>query len=106
MTRRLGLLVDEGVVEVGIRADGRRGADRRHGTTVVSMVARDIPELMAGRAVQGVGLAGMIPLGMALISTAFSARERGRSLGTWSSIGPASGFVGPLLAGFIVAAFG
>ena len=75
------------------------------GTSIV-LSAADMPWLMAGRAVQGIGLSGMMPLGMALISSLFRKAERGRALGTWSTIGPATGFLGPLFAGFLVAAWG
>jgi len=74
--------------------------------TYITVVATELPHLMLGRAIQGIGLAGMMPLGMALISSFFHARERGRALGTWSTIGPSAGLLGPLAAGFLVAAWG
>ena len=74
--------------------------------TYITVVATDLGRLMTGRAVQGIGLAGMMPLGMALISSFFLARERGRALGTWSTVGPTAGLLGPLAAGFLVAAWG
>jgi MFS family permease len=56
--------------------------------------------------VQGIGVAGMMPLGMALISAVFPASARGQALGTWSTVGPSIGFFGPLAAGFLVAGWG
>ena len=61
---------------------------------------------MAGRAVQGIGASGLMPLGMAFISAIFAADQRGKALGTWSQVGPIAGFVGPLLAGVIITAWG
>lgn len=74
--------------------------------TVMTVTANSLGWLMAGRAIQGVGTAGMMPLGMAMISTIFPPTERGKALGTWSSVGPTTAFVGPLLAGFLVDHYG
>ncbi|MEZ4728065.1 MAG: MFS transporter [Caldilineaceae bacterium] len=71
--------------------------------TAMTVVANSLGWLMVGRAIQGVGTAGMMPLGMALISTVFPTVQReGKALGTWSSVGPTVGFVSPLFAGFLV----
>ncbi|RME54472.1 MAG: MFS transporter [Caldilineae bacterium] len=74
--------------------------------TGVTVFASDLAWLMLGRALQGFGVAGMTPLGMALISAIFDADERGEALGTWSTIGPFTAFVGPFLAGFLVDLWG
>jgi len=74
--------------------------------TVMTVTANGLGWLMAGRAIQGVGTAGMMPLAMAMISTIFPPSERGKALGTWSSVGPTTAFVGPLLAGFLVDHYG
>ncbi|MEZ4861238.1 MAG: MFS transporter [Caldilineaceae bacterium] len=70
--------------------------------TIMTLWAPSLAWLMAGRAIQGCGVAGMMPLGMALISSIFPTKERGKALGTWSTVGPTTGFVSPLLAGFLV----
>ena len=74
--------------------------------TAITVVAPSLGWLMAGRAIQGIGTAGMMPLGMAFISAIFNPRERGKALGTWSSIGPTVAFFGPLAAGFLVDRWG
>lgn len=74
--------------------------------TAISLAAVDMSWLMVGRAVQGIGLAGMMPLGMALVSSIFPKSGRGKALGTWSTVGPTTAFLGPLAAGFLVAAWG
>ena len=70
------------------------------------MAATDLTWLFLGRALQGVGLSGMMPLSIALITSTFPPKTRGRTMGTWSTVGPATAFVGPLLAGFLVADWG
>ena len=70
------------------------------------MSATSVGSVMFGNAILGLGVAGMMPLGMSLISSLFNERERGKALGTWSSIGPATGFVGPFVAGLLTAAWG
>ena len=74
--------------------------------TVLMMSSTSVASVMFGMAVLGLGVAGMMPLGMGLISSLFNEQERGRALGTWSSVGPSTGFVGPFIAGFVAAAWG
>ncbi len=74
--------------------------------TAMTALAPNLPMLILGRAVQGVGAGGFMPLAMALISTVFPAEKRGRALGTWSTVGPTAAFVGPVLAGLLIAAWG
>lgn len=74
--------------------------------TAMTVTATELAGLMIGRMVQGIGTAGIMPLGMALISTIFSADQRGKAMGTWSSVGPVTGVFGPLLAGFLVTGWG
>ncbi|MGA1198629.1 MAG: MFS transporter [Candidatus Latescibacterota bacterium] len=74
--------------------------------TGLTVSAQDLIWLMLGRAIQGFGLAGIMPLSLAVISELFPAEGRGKSIGTWSSVGPTVGFIGPLWAGFLVSAWG
>ena len=74
--------------------------------TVLTVTATTLAWVMVGRAIQGIGSAGFTPLGMALLSTVFPKDERGKALGTWSAVGPATAFISPLVAGFIIAAWG
>jgi MFS family permease len=62
--------------------------------------------LLSGRVIQGFGVAGLLPLSLALISEVFPPHERGKAMGLWSTMGPVTGTIGPLLAGFIVAGWG
>jgi EmrB/QacA subfamily drug resistance transporter len=74
--------------------------------TGLTIFAPGLAGLMAGRAIQGVGVGGMMPLSMALLSAIYPPQERGKALGTWSSIGPTVGFVAPLAAGLLVDQWG
>ncbi len=70
--------------------------------TVIALFAPVLWLLIVGRVVQGIGAGGMHPLSMAIISERFSAKGRGKALGTWNSVGPLAGIIAPLLGGFIV----
>src|SRR6266511_1021035 len=47
-------------------------------------LSQTIRELIAARALQGVGAALLVPGSLSLISASFPAAERGRAIGTWS----------------------
>lgn len=74
--------------------------------TAMTILSADLGWLMAGRAIQGIGTSGLMPLGMAFISTIFPVGERGKALGTWSQVGPSAAFMGPLVAGVVITAWG
>jgi EmrB/QacA subfamily drug resistance transporter len=73
---------------------------------LMTLLSPSLGWLMMGRAIQGIGLAGMMPMSMALISSIYPTSQRGKALGKWGTVGPATGLIGPLLAGFLVAAGG
>lgn len=61
--------------------------------------------LIAGRALQGLVLAAVLPTVFAVAST-FAPERRGRALGVWASVNGASLTAGPLLGGALVALLG
>jgi EmrB/QacA subfamily drug resistance transporter len=65
-------------------------------------LSRDIAQLIAARAVQGVGAALLIPCSLAIIGAAFPEDQRGRAIGTWAGFSAIAAAVGPLLGGWIV----
>ncbi len=65
-------------------------------------LARDVAQLIAARAVQGIGAALLIPCSLAIIGAAFPEAERGRAIGTWAGFSAISAAIGPLLGGWIV----
>jgi len=65
-------------------------------------LAASAAQLLAARAVQGVGAALLIPCSLAIIGAAFDEAERGRAIGTWAGFSAISAAAGPLIGGFIV----
>ncbi|TVR93489.1 MAG: MFS transporter [Spirochaetaceae bacterium] len=63
---------------------------------------QDFRFLLAARVVQGMGAAGVNPLSMALILEHVPSKSRGKALGTWNSIGPVAGILGPPAAGLLI----
>ena len=65
-------------------------------------MSNDETSLIVSRVIQGLG-AGMVqPLGMAIITREFPARQRGLALGFWSIAAAASVSFGPLIGGYLV----
>jgi EmrB/QacA subfamily drug resistance transporter len=69
--------------------------------SVLSGMARSMPQLIAARALQGLGAGGLIPLGMTIIGDIFTVRERARMQGLFSGVWGLSSIIGPLVGGFI-----
>lgn len=64
--------------------------------------APTVVQLILARALQGAGAALLVPGSLSIISEAFPREERGRAIGTWSSLTALAIIAGPLLGGFLV----
>jgi EmrB/QacA subfamily drug resistance transporter len=64
--------------------------------------AADIRQLIAARALQGLGAALLVPGSLAIISGSFSENERGRAIGTWSGFSAITASIGPVIGGWLV----
>src|SRR3712207_5297291 len=65
-------------------------------------LAQDTGQLVAARALQGVGGALLTPGSLALIQSSFRPGDRARAIGLWSSLSGISGLIGPFLGGLLV----
>ncbi|MGC4934625.1 MFS transporter [Gordonia sp. DT30] len=65
-----------------------------------------IGELIAARALQGIGAALITPQTMALITRIFPPEKRGAAMGVWGTVAGVATLVGPLLGGILTDSFG
>jgi EmrB/QacA subfamily drug resistance transporter len=65
-------------------------------------LAANIEQLIAARALQGIGGALLVPGSLALISSSFNEKERGKAIGTWSGFSAITTAIGPVLGGWLV----
>jgi DHA2 family multidrug resistance protein len=65
-------------------------------------LSNDENTLILSRVIQGLGAGVIQPIGMAIITREFPARQRGLALGFWSIAAAASVSFGPLIGGYIV----
>lgn len=58
--------------------------------------------LLAGRALQGIGAALLLPNSLALLNGAYEGEARGRAVGIWAAAGAISAAIAPLIGGWLV----
>ncbi|CAL9402821.1 MFS transporter [Streptomyces sp. enrichment culture] len=67
--------------------------------SVLCGVAQDMPQLIAYRAIQGLGGGGLMVLSMAIVGDLVPPRDRGRYQGVFGAVFGATSVLGPLLGG-------
>ncbi|MGI8421105.1 MAG: MDR family MFS transporter [Gaiellaceae bacterium] len=72
------------------------------GGSALCGLAQNMPELVAFRAVQGLGAGGLFPLTLATVGEIVPPRDRGRYQGLIGAVFAASSIIGPAVGGFIV----
>src|SRR6266478_2846331 len=65
-------------------------------------LAPNISQLIAARAVQGIGGAMLVPGSLAIISASFPEEERGQAIGTWSGSTAITTALGPVMGGWLI----
>jgi len=65
-------------------------------------LAANIEQLIITRSVQGIGGALLVPGSLALISSTFDEKVRGKAIGTWSGFSAITTAIGPVLGGWLV----
>jgi EmrB/QacA subfamily drug resistance transporter len=104
------LLVLSSLILAGGSLGDRLGRVRVFGIGVAVFAAASLwcgaapsaTQLILARALQGMGAALLVPGSLAIISEAFPREERGKAIGTWSSLTALAIVAGPLLGGFLV----
>src|SRR5918911_2909070 len=59
-------------------------------------------QLIAARALQGVGGALLVPNSLAIIGSSFEEERRGKAIGTWAGLTSVTLILGPVLGGYLV----
>ena len=70
--------------------------------SLICGLAQTTGQLVAARALQGIGGALLTPGSLALIQSSFRHEDRARAIGLWSSLAGIAGLVGPFLGGVLV----
>src|ERR1700694_3892385 len=65
-------------------------------------MAASINQLIAARAVQGMGGALLVPGSLAIISASFAPDQRGRAIGTCSGFSAITAAIGPVVGGWLI----
>ena len=63
---------------------------------------RSLEMLLAGRPLQGIGAALLLPNSLALLNGAFEGEARGQAIGTWAAAGAIAAAIAPLIGGWLV----
>jgi EmrB/QacA subfamily drug resistance transporter len=70
--------------------------------SLICGITQNTGQLIAARALQGVGGALLTPGSLALIQASFRPQDRARAIGLWSALAGIAGLVGPFLGGVLV----
>jgi EmrB/QacA subfamily drug resistance transporter len=70
--------------------------------SLVCVLAPGITVLLAGRVLQGIAAALLLPNSLSILGVTFEGEKRGRAIGIWAAVGAGAGAVGPVLGGVLI----
>ena len=70
--------------------------------SLICALSGSLEMLLAGRALQGVGAALLLPNSLALLNGAFEGEPRGQAIGIWAAAGAIAAAIAPLIGGWLV----
>jgi MFS transporter, DHA2 family, multidrug resistance protein len=70
--------------------------------SLIAGVATSASQVIAGRAVMGIGAALVMPATLSIITTIFPPEERNRAIGVWAGFAGAGGAIGPIVSGALL----
>src|SRR5690242_2095766 len=73
--------------------------------SLASAYAQDPGQLIAARALMGLGAAGVMPATLSIISNVFDPRERARAIGVWAGAVGLAVAIGPVVGGALLERF-
>jgi EmrB/QacA subfamily drug resistance transporter len=73
--------------------------------SLASAYAQDPSQLIAARALMGLGAAGVMPATLSIISNVFDPRERARAIGVWAGAVGLAVAIGPVVGGALLERF-
>lgn len=76
------------------------------GASVVCAIAPNFPELIAARALQGLGGAVILPLSLTILTTAFPPERRGMIVGVYGGLAGLAVAMGPIVGGAVTQGIG
>jgi len=74
--------------------------------SLVCAAAPSLPVILAGRSIQGIGAALLMPNSLAILGAGFEGEAKGKAIGTWAGIGALASAAGPVLGGWLVETVG
>ncbi|MEP6482853.1 MAG: MFS transporter [Rudaea sp.] len=74
--------------------------------SVACAVAPSLPWLLAGRVLQGISAALLMPNSLAILGASFSGADKGRAIGIWAAAGAVMAAIGPVLGGWLIDTIG
>ena len=70
--------------------------------SVVGAMSTSVETLIAGRAIQGLGAAFVLPATLSIVTNTFDRDERGKAIAIWTAVGGIGIGLGPAIGGYLI----